>query len=227
MRNLRPVFRIVLMVIALMSGILSLLREGLQITNPAKYQEKSLFSACLYIAFMVAMVLLWWEERCAKIEAETALNDTRPRLGLRPNSLEGPKAWADSGEPVAFTIQHLSGRVPTSIRFDPVPSKLGRFSLQFDPLPYALSPQPEGVGFDVIETGAPPLSAKDRETTRSGRKEMLGLFLNDSPENLTNLDYLLVARFLDGTQLQSQAFRLRFETARYRFSEDTSAADEK
>jgi hypothetical protein len=201
-----------------MSGILSLLREVLQTNDPAKYHEKPLLILCLNAACIFALGILWWEERQGRIKAEKVLNDARPVVGLNVQGVEGPKAWADHPVPVTFTIQHLSGRLPTSIRFDPVPSKNGRFSLQFDLLPHVdKAPHHTGMRFEVIETGVPQLSASDWETTRPHQKQLLGLFFDDSPIELIKLDYSFAVHFLDGTDPRSQQFTLTFDKQRCRF----------
>ena len=176
------------------------------------------------IAFFIAARVAWGEERRKRIAAEQKLEDSRPKLGINSHSVEGPREWAEHRVPVTFTIQHLSGRVPISIRFDAVLSKLGRFSLRFDSLPHVDStPHQTGMRFEVVEVGAPKLSAKDWEATKPYQKELLELFLNDRPEGLSELKYPLIANFLDGDEPCSQAFLLRFEMDRFRFSEDTSA----
>jgi hypothetical protein len=82
MLDMRGVGRVVLLVVAIMSGIFSLLREVLQFVDPARYPEKSLFFGCLRAACIVAFGLLWFEERRARTNAETELNNTKPRLVL-------------------------------------------------------------------------------------------------------------------------------------------------
>jgi len=148
--------------------------------------------------------------------------DERPRLGLSVHSIEGPKAWMEHGVPVTFEIQHLGGRVPTSVRFDPIPSKQGKFLLQFDSIAHVDPPHVKAMNWDVIEVGVPLLSAKDREKTASLKKDMLLLFLKDTPSLLADLEYPLVVNFTDGEQLRTQYFHLTFETSKYRFSTNTA-----
>ncbi|MGA2832620.1 MAG: hypothetical protein ABSE55_06070 [Terracidiphilus sp.] len=223
MPSFRFGYRISLTVIALMSGPFSLIREVLQIIDPVKYPDRPLFLACLWAAFMLAMFLLWLDENQAKRKAEKTLNDNRPILGMNVNGVDGQRAWREHGVPVTFTVQHLAGRVPTSIRFEPILSKQGKFTLCFDALPHAERlPQRTPMRYEVIEVGAPRLSAKDWETTRPLEKEMLMQFIGDSPKNLIELDYPLIARFKDGEDQISHTFHLRFNTGRFGFSEDTT-----
>ncbi len=87
MPDLRPIFRVLLLTVAIMSGALSLLREFLQFVDPTKYPEKSLFYACLRVACILAFALLWWEEKKARVRTDAALNDTRPNLVLSLGNL--------------------------------------------------------------------------------------------------------------------------------------------
>lgn len=168
-----------------------------------------------------------FEAAAASKTALTELNlkysNELPLLGLNVHSVQGEKTWRTTGVPVAFTIQHLGGRIPTSIRFDPVRSKLGKFLLRFDPLPHAdRPPQQTGIGFEVLETGAPQLSAKDWATTQQYQGELLRLFVHDVPSsNATEDVYDLVARFRDRSDDCEQAFRLVFDRYRFCFSPNT------
>jgi hypothetical protein len=221
MPNFRPVYRIALIVIALMSGAFSVVREVLQIINPAKYQEKSLFFACLIVACILAFALLWWDENQAKRRVEKALNDNRPKLGIRPHSDEGPERWEQNPNPVAFTIEHLGGRVPTSVRFDPILSKQGKFAIQFDSLSYVKPPHPEPLQFDIVEVGAPLLQARDLEATKGYKKRMLHLFLEDTPPGPVLFVYPVTVHFIDGDEERSEAFQLVFDPRRHCFIENT------
>jgi hypothetical protein len=109
--------------------------------------------------------------------------------------------------------------VPTSIYFDPIFSKSGKFSLQFDSLPHISStPGFEGVGFEVNEIGVPPLSAADRETTNRIQKILLrDYFLADNPPELNELEYEVKTHFKDGKDVRSQPFNLIFDRERFRF----------
>lgn len=49
-------------VIALMSGLFSLIREFEGIYNPSTIQQKSLFEHCVFIAFIVSSAILWFRE---------------------------------------------------------------------------------------------------------------------------------------------------------------------
>jgi hypothetical protein len=147
----------------------------------------------------------------------------RPLLGLNIHSSRGEKTWRTTGVPVAFTIQHLGGRIPTSIRFDLIPSKQGKFSLRFDALPHANpAPHQTEIGFEVVETGVPKLSPKDWATTQQYQGELLRLFVCDSPSNMGEIRYDMIAHFKDGDDECNQTFHLIFDTYRFCFSENTA-----
>lgn len=144
--------------------------------------------------------------------------DNDPKLSLVTNSVEGPEAWREHPHPVAFTVEHLSGRVPTSLSFDPIPSKKGRFLLQLDPLSHVRAGGIEGTGFEIIEVGKPTLSAANRETIKNENihTDLLRMFLDDSPLELLELDYTLNVQFTDGDTRRTQAFDLVFDKTRFR-----------
>jgi hypothetical protein len=147
----------------------------------------------------------------------------RPRLGLNVHSVQGDTKWRTTGVPVAFTIQHLGGRVPTSIRFDPIPSTLGKFLLRFDALPHAdPGSHPTGINFEVLETGARKLSPKDWATTQQYQGELLRLFVLDGPQVLNQAKYTLVAHFKDGDDEREHSFHLVFDSHRFCFLENTA-----
>jgi hypothetical protein len=150
-------------------------------------------------------------------------SDNRPRLGLNVHSVQGESNWRTSGVPVAITIQHLAGRIPTGIRFDPVPSNLGKFSLRFDALPHAdPAPHQTAVSFEVQEIGVPQLSPKDWATTSQYQGELLRLFVHDSPPDLSEIRYDLVAHFKDGDDELVQTFHLVFDPYRFGFAGNTA-----
>ena len=82
---LRNTFKLVLFMVALMSGILSLVRElyGMYAGN---LPPRNLFWSCTLIAFVISSFILWWRENKARTTAEKALADienARPRIILK------------------------------------------------------------------------------------------------------------------------------------------------
>jgi hypothetical protein len=180
------------------------------------------------ILWLVSAYQIWSKEHdkgeAARVEVEALKQkyfNERPQLGIESHSVEGPKTWREHEVPVTFTIHRLNGRVPTSIRFAPVPSLLGKFSLYFDAIPHVEN-HPKEMAYRVFEEGVPRPNARDMEKTKSIEKEMLLLFLQDSPPELLELDYILVANFKDGNKDISQEFKITFDKTRYRFLENTT-----
>jgi hypothetical protein len=161
------------------------------------------------------------EARIAELNQKYSNN--RPRLGLNIHSVQGEIKWRTTGVPVAFTIQNLGGRIPTSIRFDPIPSKSGKFLLRFDALPHAdPGSHPTGINFEVIETGVPQLSAKNWATTQQYQGELLRLFVHDVPVVTSQTEYKLVTHFNDGDDECEHIFHLIFDSHRFCFLENTA-----
>ena len=176
------------------------------------------------VCAVIACFLAWRDKHRTLEEFETKYLHECPRLGLEVNSLEGERTWVENSNPVTITIKHLSGRVPSSLHFEPIRSKRGKYILQFDALPHVEPLQPKPMPFDVIEVGRPELSARDREITHVYLKDMLLLFLSDSIgiPHLGEMVYPLVARFSDNNETQLQTFNLRWNWDKHGFMRDTT-----
>jgi hypothetical protein len=192
--------------------------------------QKVAYALTAIILGGVSAYRIWAREHDEKLteinkrnEMERKYFDEQPKLGFDVHSDEGPRRWALNHAPVVFTLTHLGGRIPTNIRFDPILSQKGKFTLQLDPLAHVKPSHAEPAAFDILENGVPSLSAVDREAQSNYmRKEMLELFLLDSEEFSGNLEYRVVINFTDRDEQRRQEFLLTFETNRYRFSPNTS-----
>ena len=80
--NLRALGGVLIGVIALMSGCLSIVREILQLVDPQRFPERTLFLASLRVAFIASLAFLWWREKRARVVAETLLEKSKPRFDL-------------------------------------------------------------------------------------------------------------------------------------------------
>jgi hypothetical protein len=158
--------RIAVIVVGLMSGLLSIVREFLLFSNPSRYQEAPLFWASAKVAFILATITYCWienrEKRTAqneKDEIEKKCFDGRPILGLRILCQSGRSAWISAVDmmqsPAHFSVEHLGGRAAMSVRFDPIPSLLGKFSLRLGGLPFVGSPVRQVANFEIWEDGTP------------------------------------------------------------------------
>ena len=106
MTQLEAIGKYVLLIVAIMSGALSLLRECLQFADPQKYPEKSLFFACLRVACIVAFALLWWQESRARKRSEDQLASSKPNLVITL----GVTIWNYNSD-IDSTIFFLSGGI--------------------------------------------------------------------------------------------------------------------
>ena len=110
---LRNTIKLVLFVVALMSGILSLVRElyGMYAGNRP---PRNLFWLCLLLAFIVSSFILLWEENKARKKAEKALADienARPRIMLKqPNPILIQEVLFSSPPVKGFVVQFLKVR---------------------------------------------------------------------------------------------------------------------
>jgi len=82
MINLKTVWGVLITGVAIMSGVLSIVREVLHFVDPAKFPERSIFFASVRVAFLVAVGVLWWQEKRARIVAETLLDRSKPHFEL-------------------------------------------------------------------------------------------------------------------------------------------------
>jgi hypothetical protein len=185
--------------------------------------------AAAVICVFIACYLAWRDERKGVLKSEAERNkiqkmyeDQRPILGLNLVGTEGMKAWMETNIPVHFAIQHLSGRVATSVRFDPIISKLGKYALQFDAIAHVDPPVQKVMTYDVQDVGHISLGYRDRDRIGNINSELLRHFVLDSPEEENDWEYPLVAHFKDVNEEQSQIFHLRFDRRRFRFLRNTS-----
>lgn len=204
-------------------------------TSPA---QRFLYGSMAGLLLFVSAYRIWARENEQKKAAEAEIEslkqryfDERPQLGLEINGPQGPTAWrnATSRDACWFWLQQLSGRIARSVRFDPIPSKNGRFTFNFDEVPF-LEPSPRRTSliYRIREVGVPRLSAHDLEKIGDIEAQMLALFLDDSPPEQIELRYELIVRFRDRLdEERSHTFNLVFDKATSRFlpnTEGTTAA---
>jgi hypothetical protein len=220
--------RIVVIVVGLMSGLLSIVREFLLFSNPIRYQEAPLFWASAKVAFILAAIAYCWIENKEKRTAQKEKNEIeercfneRPILGLGILSETGRRAWADAIDlmrtPISIYIYHLSGRIPMSVRFDPIPSLLGKFSLRLADLPFVNPPVQKTVTYEIWEDGKPPLL---KAIEGIGWAGMLQPFFSNSPPELDEFRYAVTVRFLDRGKEENQVFTMVFSARTWELSID-------
>jgi hypothetical protein len=155
-------------------------------------------------------------------EMEQRYFSERPELGVSIQSVEGLKTWYQTNQPVYFYIHHLGGRVPTAVHFDPLVSKLGKYSLRFDALAHVDPPVQKLLRYEVQTVGHASLGYKDRDKMGDIDGKLLRYFVSDSPEGAGEIEYTLIARFKDRNEERSHSFKLRFDQHRFRFLPNTA-----
>lgn len=206
------------------SVILAILSFGITAWEHVKDHNvvASVFGFLSIIFFCFGAYWAWSEERDKREAVEKKCFDERPVLSFEAHSVEGEESWENSPTPVTFTLHHLSGRPPTAISFDPVPSKGGHFMLAFDALPHIAPANFVGVGFDVTEVGE-VYAPKTIQALRYTQKLMLrDYFLGDGDLGSGDLTYSLTVHFHDGEERRSQIFYLVFDRRRFRFLRSTA-----
>jgi hypothetical protein len=198
----------------------------------SSHLQRLIYGSLAGILFLFSAYRIWatQEEKTSNLELQLATLkkthfDTRPQLGLELEGAKGPTAWQNAigGDAACrFWLQQLGGRTATSIRFDPLLSKGGRFTLNFDAVPFVeSSPRHTALRYYITEVGFPRLSAHDLEKTGDMEGTLLKSFLDDSPPELDKLEYTLTARFRDNGEELFRQFRAVFDRTRYMFLADT------
>jgi len=191
--------------------------------------SKSVYVALLIAGLTISMFQAWRTERINADQAhdearrmENKYFDERPKLGLDILSPEGMKDWQERGPGAQIYLRHLGGRIATSVRFDPLISKMGKYCLLFDPLPHIDPQVRNSLIYDVQNVGASSLGYQDRDKIGDISKEPLRLFVLDSPSEPICVEYTLRIHYKDNDEKRSHQFHLRFDQHRFRFCRDTA-----
>ena len=148
--------------------------------------------------------------------------DAKPRLGLTIDGPFGREEWqrrADTRDtPAWFWMEHLGGRVPTDVRFDPIQSKRGEYALCFQPLPYVNPPVRHNVYYEVTNEGK---RINSEIVGYLGMGTFLLHFVQDTDQESEQDEYLLTARYMDGDTERTQKFRLVFDKIKFGFLRNT------
>jgi hypothetical protein len=197
------------------------------------YEDKSnaWLTRTTFIAALICVLVgsfLAWSDEYAKTnvllsekkEIEQKYLDESPQLGLTLIAPSGQKAWGESRnnpsqQAVFFSLHHLSGRIPTSIRFDPVISLGGHYSLHFMERPFVSPPVKTPLTFEIRKEGNLP----DPQTlAEGGWTGMMLEFVWDSPNDLPEFRHKITVQFEDRGEERSQSFPMIFSAAEYRFT---------
>jgi len=194
----------------------------------SSHAQRLLYGSLAGILLLVSAYRVWAKENSRAENAESELANLKaryfadqPKLGLDILSTEGMKQWMELVDPVQFYLQPLGGRMATDIRFDPVMSKLGKFSLQFDSLPHLHPSVRNTLIYEIQDVGAHSLGYRDRDKIGNVSKEMLRIFLLDSEKCAGEQDYTLTAHYRDNDEERTHTFHLRFDPHRFKFARNT------
>ncbi|MGD0417651.1 MAG: hypothetical protein ABSA80_20005 [Terriglobales bacterium] len=169
---------------------------------------------CLLIACYLA-----WADEYKKVQKYL---DDGPRLGLYIVSFFGRKEWQEQADskntPVHISIEHLGGRIPTDVRFDPIQSKKGTWTLCFGSESYVKPPVRLPLSYEIREKGA---NIDQRIIDHLGWGTFLLSFVNDTDPQPEQDEYLLTVRYKDGDAERTQVFKLVFDKTKFGFLSNT------
>jgi hypothetical protein len=111
-------FRVVLLMVALMSGILSIIREWVLIYHPDKVDKRRIFWGCVKIAFVLSALMAWFIEHHAVVEANHRLAElTMPQLSAEIDSVATAPMGPQNSETLATLTASIRNQgAPTIIR---------------------------------------------------------------------------------------------------------------
>jgi hypothetical protein len=185
--------------------------------------QKQVYYLLFACGFLVSVFQAWQSEYHRASEAERKYRDDQPRFSIRPvNLVDSAEGWYQqrdgNGTMVQFILEHYGGRVPENIRFDPVPSLGGLFSLRFSELPFAAAQgHREYLDFEVWIVGAPP-EADMELFIKLNQATMLDQFVADRPKGLQNCGHLLTVRYTDRGDERTKLFEIEFNPKRFLFT---------
>jgi hypothetical protein len=153
--------------------------------------------------------------------------DDEPRFSIRVGVQAGGRdRWFEerdaNGIMVQFILEHYGGRVPENIRFDPVVSLDGQFSLRIKEIPFVSKDRPLGeygeyLNFEVWVIGVRPES--DMELfEKLGQGVMLDTFISGRPRDLDKCVYPLIVRYTDRGAERIKKFDIEYNPKRYWFA---------
>jgi hypothetical protein len=157
-------------------------------------------------------------------DLEQKLFDEQPRFSIKVGMQPGSRdAWLEqkdaNGSMVYFILEHHSGRVPEHIRFDPVVSVDGQFSLRIWEIASASKDRLSGENlyFEVWPFGVRPES--DMELFQGAPQgRMLDIFVSSRPEGQYTWAYPLTVRYNDRGDERIKKFEIEFNSRRYWFT---------
>ena len=187
----------------------------------AHKSNKWALGATVALAFLCLLIACYqaWADEYKKVQEYL---DAHPQLGLDIVSFFGRKEWQEQADsrntPAHFAIEHLSGRIPTDVRFDPIQSKRGVYTLCFGSLPYIKTPMRQLMEYEVMNEGK---RIDLKSVDHLGWGTFLLHFVGDTDSQPEQDEYLLTVRYMDGDAERAQTFKLVFDKIRFGFLPNT------
>jgi hypothetical protein len=198
-RYLKYPVRLVLFMVGLMSGGFSLVREVYGFSTGA-LPARSVFSICVWCAFILSAVVLWVLEFRDNEALRHRVEFTRPRHVLEATYQKGGE-WKQHREESLFWVHNIGARAGSFVSIEPIKSLSGKFTLRLSCPDVILPGQRPSSRFQVIEDH--PLLKDQEKTEVRFWPEMLIVFLKDNPNNLPEVMYDIRIRCkdLDGSNI--------------------------
>src|SRR5271170_1118433 len=72
--------KVVVFMVALMSGVLSIIREAIDLFFPNRFSHTSVFWRCVWVSFIISMMFLLYDEHRKVVDLTSQLNSSVPVL---------------------------------------------------------------------------------------------------------------------------------------------------
>jgi len=202
------------------SVLLAIILLGVTLVEHARGRsvQSFWFYILIVVFFCIGSAIAWHKE----YKVAQKYLDEQPRLGLHIVSQFGRKEWQDQADskntPVWFSVEHLGGRIPTNVRFDPIRSQKGSWTLCFGSEPYVKPPVRSMLSYEIRENGQPINSGT---VNKLGWGIFLMHFVCDREPQPEQDEFMLIARYMDGDAERTQTFKLVFDSTRFGFLPNT------
>jgi hypothetical protein len=191
---------VILWVVALMSGVLSIVREVYTMYS-GQLPAKPLFWSCIRLAFMLSAAILWFLEHKGRLEADARADLGKPQFALEVLDVD---LHVYTRSDFFFWITNCGKRSARHVTFDPIRSRTAHHAIRFDTQP-TLAPDRRL-----------PLTFRcggDDNWIMDGNVGRLLLFFEDNPKRESTLRYDITVRFLDGDTALEEHHILQAELA--------------
>jgi hypothetical protein len=103
---LNPTFALFILIVGLLSGVLSVMRDVQGMYWPSKVNERKTFWVWARIAFVVAAILLWADEhsKVGQLESELALDRPQMRCEITTIAPQPVTVYINGNPPAKFAV---------------------------------------------------------------------------------------------------------------------------